>query len=77
MLQHRELTHELSKLITTEKLSKTPAPTSIPPCTHMLKSLRKAINLQAQLQSDNKEILQYLCKAVKDAINNKAAEKSC
>ena len=74
MLQHRELVHELSKLITTEKSSKIPAPTGIPPHVHMLKSLHEVINLQAQLQADNKEILQNLYKAVKDAIDDKAAE---
>ena len=47
ILQYQELTSKLSKLITTEKLSKIPALTGIPPPIHTLKSLCKYINLQA------------------------------
>ena len=61
-------------MITNEKLSIILAPTSIPLHACILKILCKVINFQAQLQVDNKERFINLQKAVKDAIDDKAAE---
>ena len=73
-MHRHEFLDELSELITTEKSSKISAPTGIPPHVHILKSLHEVINLQLQLQNENKQLLRYIHDAFKEAIDDKAAE---